>query len=144
MRIVRRVVVLLLALAGMQGVPTRHALATSDPVGLTFNKVAIAAGVWEGTVSGDIEGTLRTALLTVDETGPIWEDTSAWIIGSGERSFTAPLDGVLNTRTGTVSMDGSVTDSYLLGACVHEAGQAVGAATSPFTGYIAVFPATQG
>jgi hypothetical protein len=141
---VRRLVVMLLVLAGIQAVSTRPALAVSDPIRLTFDKAAVAAGVWEGTVSGDIEGTLRTVLLTVDETGAIWHVTFDWIIGSGERSFTARLDGVLNTQIGSVVMDGTVTEGYLLGARVHEAGQLVDSATSRFEGSIAVFPMSQG
>jgi hypothetical protein len=135
---------LLLLLAGIDGLFTWPALAANDPVRLTFEKAAVAAGVWEGTISGDIEGTLQSVLLTVDETGPIWHVTFDWIIGSGERSFTARLDGVLNTQTGAVVMDGTVNDGYLLGARVHETGQLVEAATSRFTGSITVFPATQG
>jgi hypothetical protein len=141
---VKRLVVLLLVLAGMHGVSALPALAASDPVRLTFDKAAVAAGVWEGTISGDIEATLQTVLLTVDETGPIWHVTFDWIISSGERSFTARLDGVLNTQTGAVVMDGSVTDGYLLGARVHETGKLVDSSTSRFTGSITVFPATKG
>jgi hypothetical protein len=140
---VRRLGVLLLLLAGIDGLFTWPALAANDPVRLTFEKAAVAAGVWEGTISGDIEGTLQSVLLTVDETGPIWHVTFDWIIGSGERSFTARLEGVLNTLTGAVVMDGIVTEGYLLGARVHETGQLADAATSRFTGSITVFPATQ-
>jgi hypothetical protein len=142
--VVRRLVILLLVLAGMHGVTARPAVAVSDPVRMTFDKAAVAAGVWEGTVSGDIEGTLRTVLLEVEESGAIWHVTFDWIIGSGECSFTARLDGVLNTRTGAVVMDGTVTEGCLLGARVHETGQLVDAATSRFTGSITAFPATQG
>jgi hypothetical protein len=142
--VVRRLVVMLLVCAGMQSASTLPALAASDPIRMTFDKAAVASGVWEGTVSGDIEGSLRTVLLTLDETGPIWHVTFDWIIGSGERSFTARLDGLLNTQTGTVVMDGTVTEGYLLGARVHETGQLVDSATSRFTGSITVFPASQG
>ena len=141
--VVRRIVVLLLVLVGMQGVSASPALAR-DPVRLTFDKTAVAAGVWEGTISGDIEATLQTVLLIVDQTGPIWHVMFDWIIGSGERSFTARLDGVLNTQTGAVVMDGSVTDGYLLGARVHETGRLVDSSTSRFTGFNTMFAATQG
>jgi hypothetical protein len=142
--VVKRGVVLLVLLAGIVGLQTSPALAANDPVRLTFDKTAVAAGVWEGTITGDIEGTLQTVLLTVDETGPIWHVTFDWIIGSGDRSFTARLDGLLNTQTGAVVMDGSVTEGYLLGARVHETGQLADAATSRFTGFITMFPPTQG
>jgi hypothetical protein len=142
--VVRRLVVMLLVLAGMQAIATGPTLAASDPVRLTFDKAAVAAGVWEGTVSGDIEGTLRTVLLALDETGPILQVTFDWTIGSGDRSFTARLDGVLNMQTGSVVMDGTVTQGYLLGARVHETGQLVDSAKSRFTGSITVFPASQG
>jgi hypothetical protein len=140
--VVRRLVVLFLVLTGMQGVSPAHA--TSDPVRMSFDKAAVADGIWEGAVSGDIEGTLRTELLGLEETGPIWHVTFDWIIESGECSFTARLDGVLNTRTGAVVMDGTVTQGCLLGARVHETGQLVDAATSRFAGSITAFPATQG
>jgi hypothetical protein len=142
--IVKRGVVLLVPLTGIVGLQTWPALSANDPVRLTFDKAAVAAGAWEGTISGDIEGTLQTVLLTVDETGPIWHVTFDRIIGSGDRSFTARLDGVLNRQTGAVVMDGTVTEGYLLGARVHETGQLADAPTSRFTGSITVFPATQG
>jgi hypothetical protein len=116
------------------------------PLSLTFEKEAVGVGVWEGSVSGDVDGELRTVLTSC--TGPkscsgtIWHVEFDWIIDSGAQSFTAHLRGVLNTRTGAVVMNGTVVDGYLQGAQVHEVGQLVDAATLRFEGSIQVMPAT--
>lgn len=116
------------------------------PLDLTFQKTAVAAGEWEGTVSGDVDGDLTTILTGC--TGPnqcsgqIWHVEFDWIIDAGAESFTARLTGVLNTVTGQVVMNGTVVDGFLQGAQVHEAGQLVDAETLAFEGTIRVMPST--
>ena len=83
-----------------------------------------------------------TQLLSLEPAGPIWKVRFAWIVSAGEQSFTAVLDGTLNTRTGQVEMDGKVVDGWLVGAQVHEEGQLVDPQLSRFQGTIAIFPAT--
>ncbi|HEV2131842.1 MAG TPA: hypothetical protein VGR27_12095 [Longimicrobiaceae bacterium] len=143
---------LVLALSGCADLPTasepgaavfsKAANAPNKPVRLDFEKCAVAAGVWEGTVAGDIEGDLRTELTELRVTGPVWHVRFNWIITAGEQSFTADLKGILNTVTGRVVMNGRIVEGYLAGAQVHEQGQLVDADRSCFAGTIRVMPAT--
>jgi hypothetical protein len=137
-----------LVLAGLLSVGLSHAApaGASAPLTLTFEKTAVAPGVWEGTVSGDVDGHLTTALTAC--TGPtpcseqIWHVEFDWIITAGAESFTAQLSGILNTQTGQVVMNGTVVEGFLRGAQVHEEGQLVNAATLAFEGTIRVMPST--
>jgi tetratricopeptide (TPR) repeat protein len=67
-----------------------------------------------------------------------------WIIDADDDAydFTARLSGILNTRTGSVVMNGAVVEGWLLGARVHEEGQLVDPATLGFEGSIRLMPAT--
>ena len=118
----------------------------SVPLTLTFEKAAVGPGMWEGTVSGDIDGDLTTVLTGC--TGPkpcsgtIWHVEFDWIIDAGPESFTAHLRGTLNNQTGTAIMNGTVVDGFLEGAQVHENGKLVNAAALRFEGTIRVMPAT--
>jgi hypothetical protein len=117
------------------------------PVNLTFDKAAVDPGnpgVWLGTVSGDIEGTLETTLLDVRETGQVWHIEFEFDINADDpsESFTAHLNGILNLNTGRVVMNGTVIDGYLEGARVHEEGQLVDPDTLQFQGLIRIMPAT--
>jgi len=140
--------VVVLLLAGLISVGLTHAApaSASVPLTLTFEKAAVGPGMWEGTVSGDIDGDLTTVLTWC--TGPkpcsgtIWHVEFDWIITAGAESFTAHLTGVLNTSTGTVVMNGTVVAGFLQGAQVHEEGQLVNAATLGFEGTIRVMPST--
>lgn len=115
------------------------ALAKS-PVYLTFDKSASGPGTWQGTVSGDIAGDLTTVLRDVRVSGSVWQVEFDWIVSAGSQSFTARLDGVLNTKTGAVVMNGRVIEGYLQGATVHEEGQLVDASTLRFVGSIRIMP----
>jgi hypothetical protein len=118
----------------------------SAPLRLTFEKETVGLGVWEGSVSGDVDGDLTTVLTSC--TGPnacsgqIWHVEFDWIIQAGAESFTAHLSGILNNATGAAIMNGTVVDGFLQGAQVHEEGQLVNAATLRFEGTISVMPAT--
>jgi len=119
------------------------AMAANDPVRLSFDKALVdPAGVWEGTVSGDVDGDLTTELLSLEVTGAIWHVTFDWIVTAGDQSFVATMDGILNTKTGGVVMNGTVTSGWLLGAQVHEEGQLIDPATLRFVGEITILPAT--
>jgi hypothetical protein len=114
------------------------------PLRLTFEKEAVAADRWEGSVSGDVAGDLITVLTRCNCSGRIWHVEFDWIIDAGAKSFTAHLRGTLNTVTGAVVMNGTVVDGFLEGARVHEKGQLVDAATRAFEGTIRVMPSTAG
>jgi hypothetical protein len=137
-----------LLLAGLLALGLAHAApaGAAAPLALTFEKAAVAPGVWEGTVSGDVNGGLTTFLTGC--TGPdpysgrIWHVEFDWIITAGAESFTARLSGILDTQTGQVVMNGTVVDGFLQGAQVHEEGQLVDAATLRFEGSISVMPSS--
>lgn len=118
----------------------------SAPLSLMFEKETVAAGVWEGSVLGDVDGGLTTVLTSCNGpnpcSGPIWHVEFDWIVDAGAESFTAHLSGTLNNMTGAVVMNGTVVDGFLQGAQVHEEGQLVNAATLRFEGTIRVMPAT--
>jgi hypothetical protein len=140
------VVCLLVALATVcaLGATAARAAASNEPLRLSFDKSAVAPGVWEGTVSGDVTGELTTSLLSLRVTGPVWQVEFDFIVEAGCSSFTTRLSGILNTETGAVVMDGRVSEGYLLGARVHEEGQLVDPATLRFVGTIQLMPATAG
>jgi hypothetical protein len=81
----------------------------APPVNLTFDKTL--AGItpeglpfWEGTVVGDISGHLTTVWLNLlsPPTGAILHVEFDWIVDADDpdSSFTARLEGILNTKTG--------------------------------------------
>ena len=115
-----------------------HAQGDSD-VHLTFQKAASGEGTWAGTVDGDVQGNLETVLLTIDNSVPVWDVEFDWIIDADDRSFTARLNGTLNSETGAVVMDGEVIEGWMLGARVHEEGQMVDPETSAFEGVIELY-----
>lgn len=113
------------------------------PVYLSFAKADPDGDfIWNGTVSGDISGSLETRLLSVSQTDKILHVEFDWIVDAGEQSFTARLNGILDTEQGTVTMNGTVIEGYLAGAQVHEEGQLVDPATSGFVGTIQLMPAS--
>jgi hypothetical protein len=113
-------------------------------VNLTFDKSSVAAGVWQGTVAGDISGHLETRLLSQHGEGPVLDVEFLWIVSAGDMSFTARANGTLNTETGAVQMRGTVIEGFLKGACFLEQGQLVDAATLRFQGTIKIVAARNG
>jgi hypothetical protein len=137
--------IVILAACALAATPqTAQASTTGDmsPIRLQFDKQGGANGIWNGTVSGDVEGNLTTQLLSLTPVGPILNVSFAWIVSAGTQSFTAVLKGTLNTLTGQVEMDGAIVDGWLVGAQVHEAGQLVDPTIGRFQGTITIFPAT--
>lgn len=143
MRVRMTAILVVLALAaGVLGAGA--AQASSAPIRMAFDKSAVAPGVWQGTVSGDVDGALTTELTGLWVSGPVWHVTFDWIIDAGPRSFTATLKGTLNTDTGAVVMNGTVVKGAWLGAQVHEEGQLVDPETSHFKGSIRIMPRSAG
>lgn len=136
-------IVLVLALALL---PQAVAAGNNAPVNLTFSKQSSGSGTWEGTVSGDLEDQLTTILTDLRVSGPIRHVEFDWIVdATGDANdFTAHLSGILNTETGSVVMNGTVVEGWLLGAQVHEEGQLVDPATLAFEGTIRIMPGTAG
>ena len=138
----KKAILPLLAIVMAVAVAAAPAASANDPVRLSFDKSSVSAGVWSGTVSGDVSGGLVTVLTAIEQRGPIAHLEFDWIVSAGAHSFTAHLNGTLNTSTGAVVMNGTVVDGWLEGAQVHEAGQLVDAASLRFQGEIRVMPAT--
>jgi hypothetical protein len=138
----KKAILPLLAIVMAVAVTAAPATSASDPVRLSFDKSAVSAGVWSGTVVGDVSGGLTTVLTAIEPSGPIAHVEFDWIVSAGAQSFTAHLYGTLNTNTGAVVMNGTVVDGWLEGAQVHEAGQLVDAASLRFQGEIRVMPAS--
>lgn len=140
-----RIVMSMLVMAALVlivGLRPTAANVPARPLILNFDKVAVADGIWEGTISGDLEGTLTTVLTSLEIRGPIWRVEFDWIIVAGDVAFTAPLSGILNTSTGRVVMNGVVGEGHLRGAQVHEEGQLVDVDTLQFQGTIRIMPAS--
>ena len=138
----KKAILPLLAIVMAVTVAAAPAASASDPVRLSFDKSAVSAGVWSGTVSGDVSGGLMTVLTAIEPSGPIARVEFDWIVSAGAQSFTAHLYGTLNTSTGAVVMNGTVVDGWLEGAQVHEAGQLIDVSSLRFQGEIRVMPAT--
>ena len=140
----RRVFALCLALAAAAGNTGSLNAAASHPVRLNFTKSLVSTlpvMTWKGSTTGDVTGDLETRLLSLRVSGPIWHVEFDWIIsGAGATSFTARLNGTLNTKTGKVVMNGTVIDGYLEGAQVHEEGRLTDATASKFEGTIRIAP----
>ncbi len=93
--------VVLMAVALVTGVASPAATAANAPVRLTFEKTNQFDGTWEGSVRGDIAGHLTTKLETIRVTGAVWHVTFDWIVDAGEKSFTARLNGTVNSAKRT-------------------------------------------
>jgi hypothetical protein len=141
----------ILALQGCTDAPTvvtsdataLSSAAAASPLHLQFDKcLTDPAGIWNGTVAGDISGDLETVLTNLRVAGPVWHVRFDWIVDAGSQSFVADLSGLLNTSTGQVVMNGEVSEGYLHGAEVHEAGHADPDRPGCFTGTIQIMPAT--
>lgn len=89
------------------------------------------AGIWQGTVSGGVEGDLTTVLRELRVTGAIWHVRFDRILAAGEHSFTADLRRIRNTMTGAVAMSAGVVEGYHPGARVSSRGASTGSGTLP-------------
>ena len=142
LRIFLIVVLVACTLATVPQTAKASPLGDRSPIQLQFDKQGGANGIWNGSVSGDVDGSLTTQLLSLTPAGPIWKVRFAWIVSAGEQSFTAVLEGTLNTKTGQVEMNGPIVEGWMVGAQVHEAGQLVDPSAGRFQGTIDIFPAT--
>ena len=113
----------------------------NDPIDIEFYKTdADANFLWDGTVSGDINGDLQTVLLAAQQSGHMLHVDFDWIITNSDCDFTARMSGTLDTQTGSVLMNGSVIDGCYMGAQVHEEGQLMDPTISGFGGNIRIMP----
>jgi hypothetical protein len=95
------------------------------PIVLTFSQSSIGADMWAGRVSGAVQGKLKTVMVSVDKTNPIWNVTIDWVVEAMEpsQSFVARLTGALDSRTGVTDMTGVITEGYFEGMTLHEQGR---------------------
>jgi hypothetical protein len=143
---------LLLIVVATGGAAAHGAAASSEPVAITFDKqfdlaktIANGTPTWSGTVSGDVTGTLETRLiLPTKPSGEVEHVVFDFIVTAGVASFTARLEGVFNARKDTIIMNGVVSDGWLEGARVHEAGVGVDRTTSRYQGTLRVAVASAG
>ena len=99
----------LLAALVLAGVMCASSLAVAQ-MNLTFDKQAVADGIWIGTVGGDVTGKLITVLLSADQSQPTWQMELYWVIVAEDpsQSFVARLTGTFDTEAGIVEMQGDV------------------------------------
>jgi opacity protein-like surface antigen len=143
-RFLLAVVLAALTAATVLAAPAAPATASNQPVRLTYDKSAVAEGVWQGAVGGDFSGSITTYLTGLRITGTIWHIDFELDIEAGDSSLVTDLSGIVDTKTGSVVMDGTVVDGYLQGARVHDEAQLVDPDTLRFQGTILLMPATAG
>ncbi|MDX1687191.1 MAG: hypothetical protein R3248_04335 [Candidatus Promineifilaceae bacterium] len=146
-KVIRMVVLLaVIAAALFTTAPAAPLLAgDNDPLYIDFYKTDPESDfVWDGTVSGDVNGNLQTVFLEGRMTGDIMHVVFDWIVTGSECDFSAQLSGILDTKTGQVLMNGTVTEGCYLGAQVHEEGQLVDPGVSGFAGTIRIMPGSAG
>jgi hypothetical protein len=137
---------MLAALVASTALGGSAASASSAPVQVDFVKHVVDPGnlVFEGTVSGGVNGSLTSRLVSLNRvSGPNYHITFDWIVSAGEQSFAARTTGIWNTLTGRVGLNGKVISSgYLSGAQVHEEGHLVDPSSLTFAGFLRLLPAT--
>lgn len=72
---------------------------------------------WQGTVRWNIQGEVRARLrglplMIGGEAVPVRFD---WVVNAGGSSFTVPLEGSWNIKTGKLEMTGTVTEGFRAG-----------------------------
>ena len=73
--------------------------------------------IWQGTVGWEIRGTVRARLqgmplMIGGDTVPVKLN---WVVSAGANSFTVPLEGTWNIKTGKLEMAGTVTEGFRTG-----------------------------
>jgi hypothetical protein len=144
---VRQLILILLVGCAFAVATAPAASASNAPLRVNFVKHVVDPTnlVFEGTVSGAVDGSLVSRLVTLNSiNGPIYNITFDWIVSAGDESFTARTTGAWNTDTGQVVMNGTIIAGYLNGAQVHEQGHLVDPTTLTFEGFLQLMPATAG
>jgi hypothetical protein len=143
----KRLTILILALASVAaaaGAAEAQAHRSNPkPIVVTFEKHVVdpVNFVFQGTTGGKVKGTLESRLVSLSGDGAIKTVTFDWIVTANakHKSFVARTTGTWDTTTGSVVMDGEVTQGWHRGAPVHEQGQLVDPATLTFAGEIQIF-----
>jgi len=119
------VLAMFLSMMGHTQLKSTASIDSVSDVNINFNITPVAKSAWYGQTSGDVTGE-----LTVDTRGQTprafrsaWAGTTRWKLVAGANTFTAQLNGKLNTLNGTLLMRGIVIDGAHLGARVEVSGQ---------------------
>jgi hypothetical protein len=116
----------------------------STPVVVTFQKHVVdpAKLVFEGTTARQVKGSLQSRMVpgSLRIEGAIWHFAFDWIVDAKARyrSFIARTAGTFDTATGSVVMEGTVTEGWREGAAVHEEGRLLDPATYTFAGELQI------
>jgi hypothetical protein len=130
----------LVAVVGGVAVWTAPASGSSAPIVISFEKHWVGPGHYVGTTSNG--GSVDMQVSNPSVTGSMQHfDVTIRVTAPGQ-SFTAVLDGTFNFSTAKTLLNGTVTDGWLEGAQVHEAGQLADASTLTFTGTLRLMPAS--
>jgi len=118
------------AYTGLPGTTARADHDNDDDRGktkLTFDVSLLAPGLcdpafgematWQGTVGWEIRGNVRARLqgLPLMIGGDNVPVRLNWVVTAGASSFTVPLEGSWNIKTGKLEMDGTVTEGFRRG-----------------------------
>jgi hypothetical protein len=115
--------------------------AANAPIEVTFVKVWTAPGYYAGT-TGD-GGTIEMWVSNSSVTGSMQHfDVTLRASLSGNRSFTAMLEGTFNFSTLRTLLTGVVTEGWLTGAQVWEQGALVNDNPLTFEGTLSLMPAS--
>jgi len=81
---------------------------------------------WEGRVEGGVDGRVMIALRQVESpleaSNPVWHVRSRWKVEAAprSRSFDAELEGMVDWKTGSSQLSGTITSGWMKGAWVQE------------------------
>ncbi len=103
---------------------------------LSFDAAPAGEGVWNGSISGDMTGSLRTEVTGVRSAGPLRFVDVHWIVNAAERSFVAEAEGTMNTLTGTTVVTGEVVEGSRTGAIMYGHSQTIDPASGRLAGTI--------
>jgi hypothetical protein len=114
-------------------------LGTTPPSRLTFRGVVAGVdasserSVWQGWVDGRTKGRVTVALGQVEPptaaANPVWHVASRWSVfddeGGGARSFAGDFEGIIDWKSGTIHLGGTITDGWSKGSWVEVDGRVV-------------------
>jgi hypothetical protein len=113
--------------------------APAQPVVLAFEKEAVSANAYVGTIEGG--GTIDVLVLDRRSTDTALHFSALFRVDVGDKWFATVLRGSLEFATGQTHLRGKVTHgNWLQGAKVREAGQLVGTNPLAFTGTLTLTP----
>lgn len=112
-------------------------MAAAGPPRLSFRSTfwGVAADgehcVWQGPVAGAFRGRLTILLRQVEPAAaaanPVWHVASRWVVSDADTAhrFAADLEGMIDWKTGTVHLGGSVAEGWQQGSWVAVDGRLV-------------------